>query len=37
MAFSMLALSLVGSMMVLGFIAFCGYALYDVLFNKGAF
>ena len=37
MAFSMLALGLVGSMMVLGFIAFCGYTLYDVLFNKEAY
>lgn len=37
MTFSMLALGLVGSMMVMGFIAFCGYALYDTLFNKGAY
>lgn len=37
MAFSMLALGLVGSMMVMGFIGFCGYALYDTLFNKEAY
>ena len=37
MAFSMLALGLVGSMMVMGFIAFCGYALYGTLFNKEAY
>ncbi|QFR57444.1 hypothetical protein JIPhKp127_0014 [Klebsiella phage JIPh_Kp127] len=37
MAFSMLALGLVGSMMVMGFIVFCGYALYDTLFNKEAY
>ncbi|WKW87806.1 hypothetical protein pzkkv7_115 [Klebsiella phage pzk-kv7] len=37
MTFSMLALGLVGSMMVMGFIVFCGYALYDTLFNKEAY
>ena len=37
MAFSMLALGLVGSMMVLGFIGFCGYAVYDTVFNKETF
>lgn len=37
MAFSMLALDLVGSMMVMGFIVFCGYALYDTLSNKEAY
>lgn len=36
MTFSILALGVVGSMMTIGFIAFCGFALYDTFFNKEA-